>query len=52
VMVAELWGALKGLKSAWEKGYRRVELQIDALAMVIEGSQKGSDGAYTRMEPL
>ncbi|MCI79852.1 hypothetical protein A2U01_0101123, partial [Trifolium medium] len=33
-MVAELWGAWEGLKSAWKKGYRRVELQIDALAMV------------------
>ncbi|MCI38526.1 putative ribonuclease H protein, partial [Trifolium medium] len=28
VMVAELWGAWEGLKSAWEKGYRRVEAEL------------------------
>ncbi|GAU14607.1 hypothetical protein TSUD_96710 [Trifolium subterraneum] len=26
VMVAKLWGALKGLKLAWERGYKKVEL--------------------------
>ncbi|MCH88076.1 hypothetical protein A2U01_0008957 [Trifolium medium] len=29
-MVAELWGAFEGLKLAWEKGYKLVELQMDA----------------------
>ncbi|GAU49448.1 hypothetical protein TSUD_137920 [Trifolium subterraneum] len=28
-LVAELWVALEGLKLAWKKGYKRVELQID-----------------------
>ncbi|KAK2373854.1 Polynucleotidyl transferase, ribonuclease H superfamily protein [Trifolium repens] len=34
VMVAELWGAFEGLKLAWERGYKKVELQLDAQNVV------------------
>jgi ribonuclease HI len=33
-MVGELWGACEGLKLAWERGYKKVELQLDALNVV------------------
>ncbi|GAU13134.1 hypothetical protein TSUD_174340 [Trifolium subterraneum] len=34
VMVAELWDAYEGLKLAWEKGYKHIELQMDAQSVV------------------
>ncbi|PNX57500.1 hypothetical protein L195_g044540 [Trifolium pratense] len=34
VQVAELWGAMEGLKLAWEQGLRRVEMQLDAKVVV------------------
>jgi ribonuclease HI len=34
VQVAELWGAMEGLKLAWDRGFRRVELQLDAKGVV------------------
>jgi ribonuclease HI len=34
VMVAELWGVFEGLKLAWEKGHKLVELQMDAKEIV------------------
>ncbi|MCI24621.1 putative non-LTR retroelement reverse transcriptase, partial [Trifolium medium] len=33
-MMAELWGAWIALKLAWEKGFRKVELRLDALGVV------------------
>jgi ribonuclease HI len=34
IEVAELWGAWEGLKLAWNQGYRKVELRLDAMNVV------------------
>ncbi|CAI0400772.1 unnamed protein product [Linum tenue] len=39
---AEIWGALKGLKLAWEACHRQVELQLDsktALALLLHSGR-------------
>jgi ribonuclease HI len=33
-VVAEAWGVLEGLRYVWNKGFRKVELNVDSLALV------------------
>ncbi|KAK2459136.1 TMV resistance protein N [Trifolium repens] len=38
--VAELWGAWEGLNLAWNLGYRKVDLRLDAMSVVKTLNQK------------
>jgi hypothetical protein len=40
IVVAELWGAWVGLKFAWDQGYWRVELRLDAQEVVHSLTKK------------
>lgn len=40
--VAELWGLLYGLQIAWDRGWRRVFVELDSM-LVLEVVQKGVD---------
>ncbi|CAA0831450.1 Polynucleotidyl transferase- ribonuclease H-like superfamily protein [Striga hermonthica] len=33
VLEAELWGVIQGLKLAWDRGFRLVELEVDNLSV-------------------
>ncbi|KAL5817729.1 hypothetical protein ACOSQ3_026107 [Xanthoceras sorbifolium] len=34
ILEPELWGLLKGLKAAWDRGFRRVMVETDSMAVV------------------
>lgn len=43
-LVVELWGVLLGLDQAWERGYRRLILEIDSQEIVhmLSGASSGN----------
>jgi ribonuclease HI len=45
-LVAELWGVLEGLKFARSKGFNKVEVSVDSMA-VINSVKKGNGGSAT-----
>ncbi|CAN1788455.1 Putative ribonuclease H protein At1g65750 [Linum perenne] len=49
---AELRGALTGLRTAWERGFRKVELQVDSTAVVALFNEEGVPNHQNAMEVM
>ncbi|MCI17930.1 putative non-LTR retroelement reverse transcriptase, partial [Trifolium medium] len=43
--VAELWGVVEGLKYAWSRGFKKVELNVDSIAVVQVLNEGGTCSA-------